>query len=259
MCKLAPLENRPARTFDLRRLTPRSLTPAEIFVSLSRSIDQDCIRDDVFKLDTRELEQIARFRNPIDAERYQYRHRLLRQLLADVSGLSPNVIRFATKPSGKPYMVAEPSVAPPHFNLSSSDDAVLIGLSNQVELGVDIECHREWNELEAVAEHVLHAEEYSAWRELPESEKLPRFFDLWTMKEAALKCLGVGLAVEPASFQVLAADGDLFQCLTTGDGYCLANVVDYPTVVIESIAIREGISAAIAMHRFSSVTSHPIV
>jgi hypothetical protein len=54
--------------------------------------------------------------------------------------------------------------------------------------------------IEEVSELVLTADELEATRALVGDERTRRFIQLWTLKEAYLKALGVGLALSPKSF-----------------------------------------------------------
>jgi 4'-phosphopantetheinyl transferase len=63
-----------------------------------------------------------------------------------------------------------------------------------VDVGVDVEKTDRTVELLLVGERVFSAHEMQALRALSSVEQRHRFFDLWTLKEAYIKAIGMGLA-----------------------------------------------------------------
>lgn len=138
-------------------------------------------------LDAEELARAERFRFDHDRHRFIIGHGLLRHVLGQRLDLSPEAIRFARGPHGKPY-IAETRL---HFNFSDTKDAILIALSEGAELGVDVETMARSVDHMAVGEHYFTSEEVADIRETPEPKR--RFLELWTRKEAVLKASGVGI------------------------------------------------------------------
>lgn len=117
-------------------------------------------------------------------------------MLADWSGLPAAQLRFGQSGNGKPILLDRPAL---HFNLSYADQAILIGVSQQAQLGVDIERRRPFPEARMLAEDIFDRQEQAALRHgssLPESDL---FLCGWTRKEACLKASAHGLALNPAS------------------------------------------------------------
>ncbi len=99
---------------------------------------------------------------------------------------------FAAGEHGKPYLPGGPP-----FSLSHGGNLAVLAVAD-APVGVDVEPEdRPWPA--AVARRVLSAGE----RDWLAAEGGGRFLFLWTRKEAALKCAGLGFAVAPASFSVL--------------------------------------------------------
>lgn len=71
---------------------------------------------------------------------------------------------------------------PLFFNISHSQDTILIGFSNQ-DIGVDIEDTTKERSWKNIAEHFFSKEE-CAWI----NNDILRFYQLWTLKEARYKC-----------------------------------------------------------------------
>ncbi len=79
------------------------------------------------------------------------------------------------------------------FNLSHAGDYVAL-VVGRGEVGVDLEKIRPVREMAALVERYFHADEARVWRALPEVRQKMAFFILWSAREAAMKCLGLGLA-----------------------------------------------------------------
>lgn len=116
----------------------------------------------------------------------------LREVLSRYVALAPDAWRFGTGRHGKPH-IDNPRVAL-DFNLSHSGAWLLLAISKGTALGVDLE------RVDAKRDALRLARRFYAPRECLELEKLPaaqrveRFFDYWTLKEAAIKAAGEALA-----------------------------------------------------------------
>lgn len=161
-------------------------------------------------LSDEERQRASRYYRASDAQRMIWRRFLLRTLLAGQLGLSPGSLCFQQNAWGKPSLVGKPSLIGdgtqtlPRFNLSHSDTAVaiVISLTNDLEVGVDVERQKPLADLAGVAKAIMHRQELEAWQRLSGEEKLTWFFTLWAAKEAVLKSVGYGLAVPPQSIIV---------------------------------------------------------
>lgn len=114
---------------------------------------------------------------------------LLRVTLADRLQRPAAGFRFRREASGRLVPQHDEGW---HFSLSHCEGAVAL-LVADAPCGVDVERIRRARTL-AVARRYFSADE-AAWLEaLPADEQDSAFFRLWTLKEAAVKALGTGLA-----------------------------------------------------------------
>ena len=123
-------------------------------------------------------------------DRYVVARGLRRELLAECLRRDSGALTFATAEEGKPLLADAPGW---DFNLSHSGDFVVVAVRKGA-VGVDLEQIRGVREMERLVERYFHMDEVSAWQRLAEPLKIEGFFKLWTAREAAMKCAGLGLA-----------------------------------------------------------------
>jgi 4'-phosphopantetheinyl transferase len=120
---------------------------------------------------------------------------LLRATLSETSkGVVPaSAWAFGTGLHGKPY-VTSPEGIGMRFSLSYTATLIAVAVSPKFELGVDIEAVP--GTVSEVPWQVLTQAERQFIRTLPESEQFAEFLNIWTMKEAYTKYLGVGASLD---------------------------------------------------------------
>jgi 4'-phosphopantetheinyl transferase len=126
----------------------------------------------------------------------------LRRLLARYTGTDPERLPFERNRHGKPELVAQPGHPRLRFNVSHSGAKILVAVTTERELGVDVERIQPefpWGE---VACSLLSSVEIATIRGLPPDRRVQTFFDCWVRKEAYLKGLGTGLSVPLGDFVV---------------------------------------------------------
>ncbi|MBP7408983.1 MAG: 4'-phosphopantetheinyl transferase superfamily protein [Flavobacteriales bacterium] len=151
-------------------------------------------------LDPVETERAQRFRFKQDRERFILGHGVLRELLGRYLKRDGSLIRFSRGAFGKPYLDRKRLC----FNFSDTKDAILVGFTTGVEIGVDIETMARDVDHAAVSEHYFTAPEIAVIQAAgPEAKRC--FLDFWTRKEAVLKASGVGIMED---LRVLRVDGE---------------------------------------------------
>jgi 4'-phosphopantetheinyl transferase len=100
-------------------------------------------------------------------------------------GISPNAIQIVTNAFGRPTLIGE--LAKYDFNISHSGDYVLVGITDQGRIGVDIEQINPKIEIAEISEMVFSPSEQQLV-----GNDLSRFYTMWSKKEAYLKASGKG-------------------------------------------------------------------
>lgn len=137
----------------------------------------------------------ARFHFQEDAERFIATRGAVRMILSRYLCEDPAALKFQIGDHGKPFVVHP--FMDIRFNVSHSRDLAMIAVSRGREVGVDVEWIQPEMTFEPIAEHYFDPRENWDLRTAPKSERVSRFFDLWTQKEARLKAEGVGLVANP--------------------------------------------------------------
>ena len=114
---------------------------------------------------------------------------LLLGLLAVYAGRPASALRVKYGAHGKPLLCEVPL----QFNISHSGTALLLGLSRQQPLGVDIEARPRKRSVLELARRWFDASEAAALEALPQALQQAAFLRLWSCKEAVLKAHGGGM------------------------------------------------------------------
>jgi 4'-phosphopantetheinyl transferase len=160
-----------------------------------------------------ERTRAARFVRAVDASNYVHAHSALRCVLATYLKCAPAAIVFRHRPChvcgerhGKPEL-AEPTRPKISFSFARSARfaAIAVGTS---EVGVDIEAVPRSVDLVSLAGSLMSHCERAQLRALPTTERSHALLLNWTVKEAFLKGLGVGLAEQLGGVSV-HVEGDM--------------------------------------------------
>ncbi len=147
-------------------------------------------------LSDEERNRAGRFRNPVDAVRYLASHAFLREVLGERLGIEPGLVCLEKESGGKPRLSGKEG-GRLFFNLSHSGGHAAVALSEDAEVGVDIERVEHGLDWEQTAGTWLAEKEVGALRALPgEDSRLEGFFRLWCAREAVAKALGKGLSLD---------------------------------------------------------------
>jgi 4'-phosphopantetheinyl transferase len=144
-----------------------------------------------------ELERANKLKFPHDQEQFILRHYLLRIILSKYCDCHPCELRFRYNSYEKPY-IDLPEFNEINFNMSSSDDLIIIGLCRNSDIGIDVEKVHQIQDMEQIAQENFSHQELTYFN--CETDKTAAFFNIWTRKEAFIKAIGKGFYFPLKSF-----------------------------------------------------------
>ena len=127
-------------------------------------------------------------------------HLLVRTALSHYSDRNPADWRFVRGAHGKPSLAPEMGQPPLKFNLAHTAGLAVVGVTRDAEIGVDVERKDRSVKARELMDRFFAPEEAAELGVLPPDMLRDRFFLTWTLKEAYLKALGLGLAQPLGSF-----------------------------------------------------------
>ena len=141
-------------------------------------------------LSDEERAKLGRYRSRESAERYVVTRSLVRLVLGERLGASPRDVAVGHTDRGKPV------IADLHFNVSHSGDLIVLAISDDRAIGIDVERRRQVERVQALIDRWLTSNEQAdvaSWVERGAAVS-DAFLRVWSLKEARLKALGVGIA-----------------------------------------------------------------
>ncbi|MDH3336274.1 MAG: 4'-phosphopantetheinyl transferase superfamily protein [Gammaproteobacteria bacterium] len=135
-------------------------------------------------LSSSEVRRAGRFKAPRRRQQYFCGRALLRAVLERHSGDPAASHDLITDANGKPHCVDGPAVSIAH-----SGSIVVCAVAEHGAIGIDIEGHCRRRDTRGIAERYFSGDE-AHWLALQPDD---RFYMLWVLKEAWLKCTGSGL------------------------------------------------------------------
>lgn len=139
-----------------------------------------------------------------DRRMWRAANAMLYHQLGAATGVAPVDVSVVRAPGGRPEL-AVPGVPALRFNLSHARDLAACVLVSGRGCGVDVEPVAPFDG--ELAAHVCSPEERAALRRLRPRARARWFTTCWAAKEAFLKGLGMGLAVEPREVTVHLGPG----------------------------------------------------
>lgn len=191
----APGACSPARLGPLDMLT---LAPGEIDIWVAMvgdAFDADLAARFDRVLSADERARHGKFLFEKDRRRYLMTRALVRYVLSRYAPIASAQWRFEATAFGRPFIVdPHPAVEDLTFNISHSDQVVLLALTRACRLGVDVEDLHRAVPLD-IADSFFSAGEVRQLRSLPPASQARRFLDFWTLKESYIKAHGKGLSL----------------------------------------------------------------
>lgn len=145
-------------------------------------------------------ERIKRFHFIEDAKRTLYGELLVRYLACSKLDATNKGLKIYQNEFGKPFLYGYPNF---HFNISHSGVWVVCAISEKI-VGVDVELMKPIDF--DIAERFFSDIEYQNLSNQRKEIQLEYFYDLWTLKESYIKCMGKGLSIALNSFHLVIDD-----------------------------------------------------
>lgn len=192
-------------------------------------------------LDDAERERAGQFHVEADRQSYIAAHALLRRMLSDRLPVAPSDWQFTLNPQGKPEAVLPPEAPAWRLNLSHTRGMVAVALAIGHEVGVDVERRCRHGLSLDLAHQFFAPDEVAMLHSLPAEELDDGLIETWTLKEAVIKAMGLGLSMSLQAFSVRRdrldvtfapaaspEDGWLLRRMTPAPDYALALALRHP-------------------------------
>ena len=196
-----------------------------------------------------EAERAALLKDDLAKKRSIAGRGLLREILGGYVAVAPEKVRIDTGEYGKPYL--EECEGNIRFNLSHSEDILIIAVSTCRDVGVDIEAIKIDKPLNTMARLAFSRREQEELFALPSSDLQAAFYLCWVRKEACLKACGRGFSLPGSSFDVPV-------CLEELPMQTLINC-DRSLWHVQNIDVPENYSAAVAFEAGGVSLSPPTI
>ncbi len=198
------------------RHRPRApLTPGDVHVRycLTESFGEDVLATAAALLSNEERSRRDAFRFDRDRREYTVAHALLRATLSAFGDRSPDAWRFEAGAYGKPALAAGMSASPLSFNLAHTLGLVACVVATGADVGLDVERVTRSTDWRGIAARYFSAGEVAHIESVADHQRAARFVELWTLKEAFAKAIGVGLS-QPLNATVFEIERDgTIRCL----------------------------------------------
>jgi 4'-phosphopantetheinyl transferase len=159
-------------------------------------IDAHTLSEHRLLLSKEEQQKQTRFHFERDRRRYLVTRAMQRTVLSKYVDIAPSAWRFTVNDYGRPSIAAEHVGARGiEFNLSHTDGLVVMGVTRERAIGVDVENVRTRKADIEIADRYFASEEVLALHMLSDEKQKQRFFEYWTLKESYIKARGMGLSI----------------------------------------------------------------
>ena len=153
-------------------------------------------------LDASERERWERLRGVRARREFALCRAALRHHLGQRLDCANQRLAFRALQSGKPFAIVNGETVAHGFNVSHGGAHGLIALSPGVSVGVDVEERLPRRDLDGMAARVFGATERAALATVESRERKHLFYQIWTLKEALLKALGVGFSRDSTAVEL---------------------------------------------------------
>ena len=145
-------------------------------------------------LSSEELTRYRRFRFQRDGHDYLVSHALMRTVLSKYADVAPRDWQFQRNRYGRPEISRSGNLPPLRFNLTHTRGLAACVINLSGDCGIDAERISLRHAPIKVAMRMFSDAEYTELKTLSNRDQLEYFFTRWTLREAYVKALGLGLS-----------------------------------------------------------------
>ena len=167
-------------------------------------------------LDDSERARASRFHRDQDRVSFIMRRAMRRLVLSRYLQIEPRALDIQQTAGGPPRLASDDTL---QFSTAHRGTLGVIAVTRGARIGVDIEPIIDASRVDVLVSSCLHPLERACYAEIDSSRRAHWFTQIWTRKEAVLKMLGVGFAIEPRELCVMP-ESDRIAC----DRLALSNV-----------------------------------
>jgi 4'-phosphopantetheinyl transferase len=194
--------------------------------------------DDFFDIiDAQEKKAAKQFVFEKDYKLYVASHGILRILLGNYLKQQPKSVIYKYNDFGKPFV----EFSDIQFNLSHNSTKILIGITLNYNIGVDVEFVKEMHDHDSIVRRFFSKKEQEEFFEYLKEQRNQIFYLGWTRKEAFIKALGKGLSFPLKDFDVTLSPEKKSEILSIFGNKELAK-----TWNLESFLLEENCYGAVA-------------
>lgn len=178
------------------------------------NVDLNCINYDLQKEYYENLPLITQKR----IDRYKFeslrthsilRNIFLRKVLSKYHNNHYSEWSFKTTNNGKPEI--DQPLTELRFNISSTSDQIICGVTRKNVIGVDIEKMEQAEDLQQLARRYFSPYEINYLQAEPMENFTLKFYEIWVLKESFIKATGLGLSTPLNSFNFHVAHSSIPQ------------------------------------------------
>lgn len=199
-------------------------------------------------LNAEETRRAARFHFERDRRRFLAARGLLRHILARYADTEPERVGLGYGHQGKPFLLDRPDT---QFNLSHTGDILVVGVARGLRLGIDVERTMAESVMDEVMKTVSSEPERARLGSLTGSERLERFSQLWTRKEAYIKADGRGMSLDLKRIDVLSVPNQVLVDQAHPGGW-----TSCPQWTVHDLDMGSGLAAALVAEGSAWGTAH---
>ena len=169
-------------------------TEAHVWFVIPENIRDNKVITEFFSLlSTEEINKHNRFHFKEDKHQYLVSHAFVRSVLSKYLDKQPGDLKFHNTKNGKPEILLNHSNRLVRFNLSHTKGLTVCIVTMNDDCGIDTEKIDNKTASIDVARLMFSESEFEFIKNLSGSTYLKEFFTRWTLREAYVKALGLGI------------------------------------------------------------------